>query len=136
MRRFFNGCSKLAKTNYYFYVRISSIKVFCLLMTSIGKATGTNCQYLLVHCWKQSQLSKSVSLKFISLSFSFLVVKMDWKLGRASTTENCNENDNDAIFLFKMAVLSAIKIIRKKKPADKESMFDYLTKSLASNIEM
>ena len=35
-----------------------------------------------------------------------------------------------------MAVLSAIKIIRKKKPADKESMFDYLTKSLASNIEM
>ena len=62
---------------------------------------------------------------------------MDSTLGKASTTENCNENENDAILLFKPAVLSAIKTIRnKKKRADKESIFDYLTKSLASNIEM
>ena len=58
-------------------------------------------------------------------------------LGRASTTENYNENENDAILLFKPAVLSAIKTIRnKKKRADKESIFDCLTKSLASNIEI
>ena len=58
-------------------------------------------------------------------------------LERASTTENCNENENDAILLFKPAVLIAIKTIRsRKKRADKESIFDYLTKSLASNIEM
>ena len=58
-------------------------------------------------------------------------------LGRASTTENYNENENDAILLFKPTVLSAIKAIRnKKKRADKESIFDFLTKSLASNIEM
>ena len=51
--------------------------------------------------------------------------------------ENCNGNENDVILLFKPAVLSAIKTIRnKKKRADKESIFDYLTKSLASNIEM
>ena len=31
------------------------------------------------------------------------------------TTENCNENENDAILLFKPAVLSAIKAIRNKK---------------------
>ena len=62
---------------------------------------------------------------------------MDSTLGRASTTENCNENETDAILLFKPAVLSAMKTIRnKKKRADKESIFDYLTKSLASNIEM
>ena len=36
-------------------------------------------------------------------------------LGRASTTENYNENENDAILLFKPAVLSAIKAIRNKK---------------------
>ena len=69
--------------------------------------------------------------------FSCLVVKMVSTLGRASTTENYNENENDAILLFKPAVLSAIKTIRnKKKRADKESIFDCLTKSLASNIEI
>ena len=61
---------------------------------------------------------------------------MDLTLGRASTTENCNENENGAILLFQPAVLSAIKTIRKKKRADKDSIFDYLTKSLASNIEI
>ena len=62
---------------------------------------------------------------------------MDAARERASTTENCNENENDAILLFKPAVLIAIKTIRSiKKRADKESIFDYLTKSLASNIEM
>ena len=54
---------------------------------------------------------------------------MDSTLGRASTTKNCNENENDAILLFKPAVLSAIKTIRsKKKRADKESILDYPTK--------
>ena len=58
-------------------------------------------------------------------------------LGRGSTTDNCNENENNATLLFKPAILSAIKTIRnKKKRADKESIFDYFTKSLASNIEM
>ena len=62
---------------------------------------------------------------------------MDSTLGRASTTENCKENENDAMLLFKPAVLSAMKTIRNKKyRADKESVFDFLTKSLASNIEM
>ena len=62
---------------------------------------------------------------------------MDSTLGRASTTENCKENENDAMLLFKPAVLSAIKTIRNKKyRADKESVFDFLTNSLASNIEM
>ena len=62
---------------------------------------------------------------------------MDSTLGRASTTENSNENENDAILFFKPAVLNAIKTIRnKKKSANKEFIFDYLTKSLASNIEM
>ena len=62
---------------------------------------------------------------------------MDSKTGRASTTENCNENENGAILLFKPTVLIAIKTIRSiKKRADKESIFDYLTKSLAPNIEM
>ena len=60
---------------------------------------------------------------------------MDLTLGRASTTENCNENENGTILLFQPAV-SAIKTIRKKKRADKDSIFDYLTKSLASNIEI
>ena len=73
----------------------------------------------------------------IGLSFSCLVVKTDSVLGRASTTENCNENENDAILLFKPVVLSAIKTMRnKEKRTDKESIFDYLTKFLASNIEM
>ena len=62
---------------------------------------------------------------------------MDSTLGRASTTENCNENENDAIFLLRPAVLSATKTIRnKKKQPHKEVIFDYLTKSLASNIEI
>ena len=62
---------------------------------------------------------------------------MDSTLGRASTTDTCNDNENNAIFLFRPAVLSARKTIRnKKKRADKESIFDYLIKSLASNIEM
>ena len=61
---------------------------------------------------------------------------MDSTLGRASSTENCNENENDAILLFKPSVLSAIKTIKNKEThTDKESIFDYLTKSLASNIE-
>ena len=80
---------------------------------------------------------KTVSIKLIGLSFSCLVVKTDSVLGRASTTENCNENENDAILLFKPVVLSAIKTMRnKEKRTDKESIFDYLTKFLASNIEM
>ena len=62
---------------------------------------------------------------------------MDSTLGRDSTTENCNENENDAILLFKPVVLRVIKTIRnKKRRADKESVFHYLTKSLASNIEL
>ena len=32
-RRFFNGCSKLAKKNYHFHKKISSVKVFSLLLT-------------------------------------------------------------------------------------------------------
>ena len=56
---------------------------------------------------------------------------MDLTLGRGSTTDNCNENENNATLLFKPAILSAIKTIRNK-----ESIFDYFTKSLASNIEM
>ena len=60
---------------------------------------------------------------------------MDSTLGRACTTENCYEIENDAIHLFKPTVLNAIKTMRnKKRRADKESIFDYLTKSLASNI--
>ena len=59
---------------------------------------------------------------------------MDSTLGRTSTTKKCNENENDTILLFKTAVLNAIKAIRnKKKCADKESIFEYFTKS---NIEM
>ena len=62
---------------------------------------------------------------------------MDSTLGRDSTTENCNENENDTILLFKPVVLRVIKTIRnKKRRADKESVFHYLTKSLASNIEL
>ena len=58
-------------------------------------------------------------------------------IGRDSTTENCNENENDVILLFKPVVLLAIKTIRnKKRRADKESIFHFLTKSLASNIEL
>ena len=40
---------------------------------------------------------------------------MDSALRRASTTENCYENENDAILSFKQDVLSAIKPIRDKK---------------------
>ena len=39
---------------------------------------------------------------------------MDSTLGRASTIDNCNENENDAIILFKPAVLSVIKTNKKK----------------------
>ena len=47
------------------------------------------------------------------------------------------KNENDIILLFKLTVLSAIKTIRnEKKCDDKDSIFDYLTKSLPSNIEM
>ena len=60
---------------------------------------------------------------------------MDLTLGRGSTTDNCNENENNATLLFKPAILSAIKTIRNKE-FDKESIFDYFTKSLASNIEI
>ena len=60
---------------------------------------------------------------------------MDLTLGRGSTTDNYNENENNATLLFKPAILSAIKTIRNKE-SDKESIFDYFTKSLASNIEM
>ena len=53
---------------------------------------------------------------------------MESALGRTSTTENCNENDNDTILLFKTAVLNAIKAFRnKKKRADKESIFECFT---------
>ena len=70
-------------------------------------------------------------------TFSCLVVKMDSTLGRASTTANFNQKENDAILLFKPALLSATKTIScKKKRVGKESIFDYLNKSLASNIEM
>ena len=70
-------------------------------------------------------------------TFSCLVVKMDSTLGRASTTANFNQKENEAILLFKPALLSATKTIScKKKRVGKESIFDYLNKSLASNIEM
>ena len=39
-RGFFNGSSKLAKKNYHIYGKISLIKVFNLLLTSNGEATG------------------------------------------------------------------------------------------------
>lgn len=41
-RRFFNGWSKLEKKIYHFHVKISSIKLFSLLLTSNGEATGIN----------------------------------------------------------------------------------------------
>ena len=46
-RRFFLTATQSQRKFYYFYVRISSIKVFSLLITSIGEATGINCEYLL-----------------------------------------------------------------------------------------
>ena len=67
----------------------------------------------LVHCESQSQ--KSISIKFVSLSFSCSVVEMDLRFGRAIIAENSNGNSNDAIFLFAPAVLNAIKTIRDKK---------------------
>ena len=111
-------------------MRISSFKVFSLLITLIGEATGIDCENLLnilrilISCilklealisralfhrhftgtlLKCQQLE--VSIKFISLLFSYLVVKMNSTLRRASAIENCNENESDAILLFKPAVL-------------------------------
>ena len=56
---------------------------------------------------------------------------------RASIAQNDNKNKNNVTFLFKSAVLNAVKTIRdKKKHADKGFIFDYLTKSLVSNLEM
>ena len=40
---------------------------------------------------------------------------MNSTLRRAGITKNCNENENEAIFLFKLGVLNAIKRIRNKK---------------------
>ena len=45
-RRFFNDYSKLVKKKKI-YVRISSINAFSFLITSIGEATGIDCEYLL-----------------------------------------------------------------------------------------
>ena len=56
---------------------------------------------------------------------------------RASIAQNDNKNKNNVTFLFKSAVLNAVKTIRdKKKRADKGFIFDYLTKSLVSNLKM
>ena len=56
---------------------------------------------------------------------------------RASIAKHDNKNKNNVIFLCKSAVLNAVKTIGdKKKRADKGFIFDYLTKSLASNLEM
>ena len=46
-RRFFNDYSKLVKKKKKIYVRISSINAFSFLITSIGEATGIDCEYLL-----------------------------------------------------------------------------------------
>ena len=90
--------------------------------------TGT----LLVRYYSQSQLLKLIEVSFIGLCFICLVVEMDSTHGRAQ-----HDNENNAIFLLIPAVISAIKIImNKKKGADKEFIFDYLPKSLASNIEI
>ena len=120
-------------------MRISSIKVFSLLITSIGEATDIDSEYLLnvlvilIWCILKletfiSHLTSSVfywcavtkSVVEVSFQqiFQFIVqlFKRDSTLGRvAMTTENCNENENDAILLFKLTVLSAIKTIRNKK---------------------
>ena len=120
-------------------MRISSIKVFSLLITSIGEATDIDSEYLLnvlvILIWCILKLetfishlissvfywcavTKSVVEVSFQQIFQFIVqlFKRDSTLGRvAMTTENCNENENDAILLFKLTVLSAIKTIRNKK---------------------
>ena len=56
---------------------------------------------------------------------------------RASIAKHDNKNKNNVIFLCKSAVLNAVKTIGdKKKRDDKGFIFDYLTKSLVSNLEM
>ena len=120
-------------------MRISFIKVFSLLITSIGEATDIDSEYLLnvlvILIWCILKLetfishlissvfywcavTKSVVEVSFQQIFQFIVqlFKRDSTLGRvAMTTENCNENENDAILLFKPTVLSAIKTIRNKK---------------------
>ena len=120
-------------------MRISSIKVFSLLITSIGEATDIDSEYLLnvlvILIWCILKLetfishlissvfywcavTKSVVEVSFQQIFQFIVqlFKRDSTLGRvAMTTENCNENENDAILSFKPTVLSAIKTIRNKK---------------------
>ena len=120
-------------------MRISSIKVFSLLITSIGEATDIDSEYLLnvlvILIWCILKLetfishlissvfywcavTKSVVEVSFQQIFQFIVqlFKRDSTLGRvAMTTENCNENENDAILLFKPTVLSAIKTVRNKK---------------------
>ena len=120
-------------------MRISSIKVFSLLITSIGEATAIDCEYflnilvILIWCILKLEIFISrlissvlywcaVTKSVVEVSFQqiyqFIVqlFKRNSTLGRvAMTTENCNENENDAILLFKPAVLSAIKAIRNKK---------------------
>ena len=120
-------------------MRISSIKVFSLLITSIGEATDIVSEYLLnvlvILIWCILKLETFISHLISSVFywcavtkpvvevsfqqiFQFIVqlFKRDSTLGRvAMTTENCNENENDAILLFKLTVLSAIKTIRNKK---------------------
>ena len=120
-------------------MRISSIKVFSLLITSIGEATDIDSEYLLnvlvILIWCILKLETfishlissvfywcAVTKSIVEVSFQqifqFIVqlFKRDSTLGRvAMTTENCNENENDAILLFKLTVLSAIKTIRNKK---------------------
>ena len=120
-------------------MRISSIKVFSLLITSIGEATDIDSEYLLnvlvILIWcilkLETFISRLISSVFywcavtksvVEVSFQqifqFIVqlFKRDSTLGRvAMTTENCNENENDAILLFKPTVLSAIKTVRNKK---------------------
>ena len=56
---------------------------------------------------------------------------------RASIAKHDNKNKNNVIFLCKSAALNAVKTIGDKtKRADKGFIFDYLTKSLVSNLEM
>lgn len=74
---------------------------------------------------------KAKSVAKVSLSFNYVLVKMDSTLGTGSTTKKWNENENGAIPLFKPVVLSTIKTIRnKKKHADKESIFDHILPNL------
>ena len=76
-RRFFSGYSRLAK-KYYFYVRISSIKVFSLLVTSIGEATGIAREYLvdilLILIWCILKLETFI-LRLVSSVFYWYALK-------------------------------------------------------------